>query len=148
MESKFYTHWKDVKDWRWGSFTPQEIASKGDGSLLLNFEAMDKLQHLRDILEAPVHVNSAYRDYKHNTRIGGAKNSYHLKGMAFDISLKNHTQRDVIAAGKEAGFTGFGLYTNFVHLDIGPARVWGDVIGQKQPPMVKKRNWWQRLWNL
>ena len=73
-------------------------------------------------------VNSAYRSPEHNARVGGATKSQHLSGAAFDISMANHDPEDFIAAAREAGFTGIGTYprSNFVHIDIGAARVWGE----------------------
>ena len=49
MPTKSYDHFRDFpeSDWRWPSFSPAEIASRGDGTLKLNSEAMDKLQTLQ-----------------------------------------------------------------------------------------------------
>lgn len=123
----FYVHYKDVigLDWPWKSFSPKEIACKGDGSLLVNYDAMNKLQAFRDALGVPFSPNSAYRSPAHNKAVGGSKNSYHLHGMAFDIPLSNDiTREDVHRIAKKAGFTGFGDYNTFVHIDIGGKRYW------------------------
>jgi hypothetical protein len=42
--------------------------------------------HYNDIMV----VNSGYRTEKYNMKIGGAKNSFHTKGLAIDISDKSH----------------------------------------------------------
>ncbi|HMQ41780.1 MAG TPA: D-Ala-D-Ala carboxypeptidase family metallohydrolase [Paracoccus sp. (in: a-proteobacteria)] len=126
----FYQHWRNVpaEAWRWPDFSLAEIACRGTGKLLVNAEALDRLQVLRSALGRPMIVNSAYRSPEHNARVGGAKKSQHLSGAAFDISMANHDPESFIAAAREAGFTGIGTYprSNFVHIDIGPARVWGE----------------------
>ena len=43
------------------------------------------LQPLRDILGAPVYINSGYRSKRLNARVGGVPNSRHLQGRAADI---------------------------------------------------------------
>ncbi len=52
----------------------------------------------------------------------------HLQGAAFDISMANHDPERFEAAARAIGFTGFGFYPrqNFMHIDIGRARQWGD----------------------
>ena len=39
------------------------------------------------------------------------------KTCAVDISLHNHDRRNLLGKAREAGFTGFGLGRNFIHLD-------------------------------
>lgn len=43
------------------------------------------LQCVRNIYGKPIIVNSAFRSEAVNERVGGAKGSYHLKGLAADI---------------------------------------------------------------
>lgn len=128
--TKVYAHWRDfpMGDWRWPNFSPQEVACRGTGLLMIVPEAMDKLQALRDRLGKPLIVNSAYRSLEHNTRVGGAKNSLHMKALAFDVHMGNHDPDTYIAAALAVGFKGIGTYPkqNFVHVDVRPARAnWG-----------------------
>jgi uncharacterized protein YcbK (DUF882 family) len=123
----FFEHYSLVPEviWRWYSFQPKEIASRMDGSLLINFSAMDKLQSARELANRPFYINSAYRDEMHNSMIGGSPRSYHLEGRAFDISLKNFEKDKLIKILENAGFTGFGVnYNSFVHCDDGKERRW------------------------
>lgn len=123
----YYRHYNLVsaKNWFWPNFTPKEVACKGTGELVVNFEAMDALQEFRDILGVPVKINSAYRSAAHNKKIGGAQNSYHTKAMAFDIAITKELTRDrILDAARKSGFKGIGHYNNFVHIDIGPSRTW------------------------
>ena len=86
-----YDHWRDVPldAWRWPHFSPQEIACRGTGKLLINEPALDKLQVLRDRLGKPLIVRSAYRSPEHNRAVGGATRSKHMDGAAFDIAMAN-----------------------------------------------------------
>jgi len=138
-----FKSWKDVpKDaWRWRSFSPRELACKGTGTLLINEDALDRLQVLRNKLGVPMLVTSAYRSKSHNTKVGGASNSYHMKGMAFDIRMENQNIDRFIKFAKEVGFNGIGYYPKqgFIHIDTGPARTWGipftnSVTGLPQEP--------------
>lgn len=123
----FYAHYEDVpaSAWRWPNFTPKEIASKGNGSLLVHEPSMDALQKLRDMLGRPIIINSAYRDPAHNKAVGGSKMSMHLEGKAFDIALDGHDKVYLRNKAEKAGFTGFGYYNTFLHVDTGRERFWG-----------------------
>ena len=114
----FYEHWSDVPKsaWPWHFFKPEEIASKGDGSLLVIEGALSKLEQLRTLLGRPIVILSAYRDPIHNAKVGGAPLSQHKFGKAFDIRLT--MDRDMLVrCAREAGFSGIGLYKTFVHVD-------------------------------
>lgn len=120
----------NLVDWPGGRFfSPQELACRGTGKLKINHMALAKLVRLRRMANAPMIINSAYRSPEHNARVGGAKNSRHLQGDAFDVSMANHDPEKFVAAAKAAGFTGIGWYPpkkgNFIHIDTGPARTWG-----------------------
>lgn len=114
--------------WLWKDFVPAEVDCSHCGRMGVKPDAMDALQRLRSALRRPLRINSAYRCPEHNKAVGGAKNSQHLMGTAFDISTYNmgEVERlELLDAAKEAGFTGFGFYNSFLHVDIGPSREWG-----------------------
>ena len=110
-------------------FSSSEFACK-DGTavpsaLLGNLkELAENLQVLWVELGAPITVMSGFRSISHNKKIGGAKNSYHLRAMAADIVVKGYTSDQVftkilelITAGKmKAG--GLHCYSTWVHYDI------------------------------
>ncbi len=127
MKKIEYEHWGlvPVNRWRWKYFTPKELASKGNGSIKILEHALDKLERVREQLGRPLVINSAYRDPEYNARIGGARMSRHKVGDAFDISLKGQDRHKLHRLCKDAGFTGFGLYKTFLHVDCGPRRQWG-----------------------
>lgn len=118
---RIYANWKDfpMSEWRWKNFSPQEMACRGTGKLMIDPKAMDKLQALRDLLGRPLIVNSAYRSPEHNKAVGGAKNSFHMKANAYDVRMDNHDPAEYIDAAIAVGFTGIGTYPkqNFVHVD-------------------------------
>ena len=51
-----------------------------------------------------------------------------MDGAAFDIAMANHDPVAFEAAAREVGFLGFGFYprSGFMHIDLGPARQWGE----------------------
>ena len=125
-----YSHWCDVPAaaWRWPNFSPAEIACRGTGKVLVNEAALDRLQALRDRLGKPLIVLSGYRSPEHNRAVGGAKASKHMEGIAFDVAMTNHDPEAFEEAARAAGFRGFGFYSRsgFMHIDLGPARSWGE----------------------
>ena len=111
------------------NFSLEEFKCK-DGSDIPNdvlpniIELAKNLQVLRDYLGKSITINSGYRSPKYNAKIGGVKNSQHVKGKASDIVVKGMTPKEValvieglIEKGKmKQG--GLGIYPNFTHYDI------------------------------
>lgn len=65
-------------------------------------------------------INSGYRSEQYNKQISGARNSAHILGRAFDISLKNYDleqKKEILRALYIAGFRRFGVGSSFVHVD-------------------------------
>jgi zinc D-Ala-D-Ala carboxypeptidase len=125
-----FHHFRDVPHglWRWKHFSPAEIACRGTGQLKLHPEALDRLQALRDRLGKPLIIRSAYRSPQHNHSVGDAPRSKHMDGTAFDIAMANHDPVAFAEAARAVGFLGFGTYprSGFMHIDLGPARTWGE----------------------
>lgn len=127
---KVYRTWQHfpMSEWRWPNFSPQEMASKREGELMIDEAAMDKLQKLRTILGKPLLITSAYRSEAHNRVVGGASRSQHRLAKAFDVRMDNHDPWHFEEVARTVGFTGFGHYpkSGFMHIDTGPARRWND----------------------
>lgn len=120
-------HYTEVGSWFWPNFTPKEISCKGDGLIVINKEALDALQRLRMLVGKPIIINSGYRSAAYNKAVGGAKNSYHMKGMAFDIRLTPDVKREKIHQfASSAGFNGIGDYDTFVHVDTRETKYYWD----------------------
>lgn len=83
-------------------------------------ELLEVLETIRNHFNTPVIINSGYRTPSWNTKVGGAPNSYHCKGMAADIVVKGHTTKEVaeIANRILGDHGGVIRYTNFVHVDV------------------------------
>lgn len=120
------------------SFTWREVACRDKGRTLPYGIALAQAKDAAKMMEAirsylgdrAITVNSWYRTPEYNRQVGGAKNSYHVKGMAVDFTVAGLTpaqvQRKLIAArdsGKLA-IGGIGRYKTFTHCDIGPKRTW------------------------
>lgn len=104
------------------NFKLREFACKGGSQeVKVHAELVAKLQLLRDRVGKAIVINSGYRTPEHNKRVGGVVDSYHVKGMAVDISIPSGWTVDRIAKlAKDIGFTGIGKYRTFVHLDVRP----------------------------
>lgn len=87
-------------------------------------ELAKNLQVLRDFIQKPIVINSAYRTPKYNKKVGGASNSQHLYAKASDLMVKGVTPKQLadtieilINTGKmKQG--GVGVYKTFTHYDI------------------------------
>ncbi len=86
------------------------------------------LVELASSLGRPLVLVSAHRSTEFNASVGGASESLHITRKAVDIqwgSTSSQIRMDMIQKAINAGFTGIGCYSNFLHLDIGPKRSWG-----------------------
>lgn len=82
---------------------------------------VQRLQVLRDILNAPIIVNSGCRCESYNASVGGAPNSYHIAGMAADIRTRDMAKLVELTRNWSGGMS---VYQSFIHVDIGPRRRW------------------------
>jgi uncharacterized protein YcbK (DUF882 family) len=111
------------------NFTLEEFNSKCGrdipNNVLPNILQLAKnLQVLRDAIGKSISITSGYRSPQHNKKIGGAKDSQHVKGMAADIKVSGMTPKEValvieglIEQGKmKQG--GIGIYPSWVHYDV------------------------------
>ncbi len=103
------------------NFRPYEFACKnGADTIKVDGRLIKALQKIRDYFKAPVSITSAYRTEAYNQKVGGAKNSYHVRGMAADITVTGVPNRKV-AQYASTFMSGVGLYDytgGFVHVDV------------------------------
>jgi hypothetical protein len=97
----------------------------GNGGLNRRLNGL--LNQISNHFHAPVTVVSGCRSYSHNRRIGGARESWHLRCMAADIRVQGVGLGTVYRyAASLPGRGGVGSYCrdNFIHLDVGDRREW------------------------
>ena len=96
------------------------MACSRSGKLKSDTRLLDMLEKTRRELGAPMIVNSGFRSRLHNTLIGGALRSYHVRGMAADIRATRIRPEMLISIAQKHGARGIGRYPTrgFVHLDV------------------------------
>lgn len=106
-----------------GYFNISEFDSpdeKGSGEEMKG-STLQMLDMARHLAKVPFIINSGYRTPEHNAKVGGAKNSSHLKGFAVDIACKDSATRSrMLTALMDVGFTRIGIGRNFIHVDNDP----------------------------
>jgi uncharacterized protein YcbK (DUF882 family) len=76
--------------------------------------------------DAPFRLNSGYRSPTTNASLpGAAKQSYHMRGKAMDLSHPSVKPSSVHKAAMTLWAGGVGRYSTFTHVDSGPKRRWG-----------------------
>ncbi len=99
------------------NFKVKEFACKdGSDTIKIDLEMLPILQKIRD-LGGAVTINSAYRTVAHNKNQGGARNSYHLYGQAFDIRSSKLSLDNICRIANTLGVKGIIRYSSFVHID-------------------------------
>lgn len=108
------------------NFKVKEFACKDNSDKILIDVTFVKthLQDIRTHFGKPVIVNSAYRTESYNRYVGGAKNSYHMKGRAFDISIKGVSPQEIAKYAASIGIPGVIQYNTFVHVDSRDTKYW------------------------
>jgi hypothetical protein len=62
-----------------------EVACKCGCGQIPQKVMLDKFDQIREAYGKPIHITSGFRCEKHNKKIGGSKNSNHVKGLAIDV---------------------------------------------------------------
>lgn len=109
------------------NFKVSEFRCKdGSDKILIDvYFVKNKLQAIRDHFGAPVTINSGYRTPAYNASLkDAAKNSYHMKGQAFDIVVKGHTPAEVSRYAQSLDIKGIIQYNSFVHVDSREKKYW------------------------
>lgn len=78
------------------------------------------LEKLRGEVGLPIIITSGYRCEDHNRKIGGRPHSFHLQGMAADVSVSKIHPSELGRLASEVGFDTILVYRSkwFCHLDI------------------------------
>ena len=102
-------------------FKVKEFACK-DGSQVVFIDEylVSILDILRNQIGKPVHINSGYRTPTRNKAVGGAKYSYHMRGMAADIRVNGMNAKELANKLNEIvpDECGIIVYNSWVHFDV------------------------------
>ncbi len=121
-----------TKNFKFSEFFTKSKDFEQSESHYLDDRLIQAVQWLRDLTGRRIKINSSYRTLKHNTLIGGASNSYHMKGMAVDFAFMANDNKEMITKLKNAyndpedklkssltdmGINGIIFYDTFIHID-------------------------------
>jgi len=116
---------KSEFDCKCGCEMPQELIPNVQ-------KVANQLQIIRNRVNVPIEVNSAYRCLFHNRSIGSKDTSQHVLGKASDITIQGYTPKQVANLVEELIESGdilqgaLGRYKTFTHYDIrGRKARWG-----------------------
>ena len=70
------------------------------------------LQIIRNELQLPIIVNSAYRSPEVNAKVGGVSSSYHVKGLAADIKCSDMDKLLAVLHSHLMDIDQLGIYYN------------------------------------
>lgn len=133
--------WVNTVYWADGAYIPEALDTlnhilrdwRENEVFRMDAGVIDILAATAGLLESdePFEIVSGYRTPNTNAMLrrrykGIARNSYHCKGMAVDITMKSRSVRQISRAALSLHGGGVGRYTRskFVHLDCGPVRKW------------------------
>lgn len=102
-------------------FKVKEFACKDGSQVVFIDEYLYAiLDILRQKLGKPVIITSGYRTPEWNKKCGGAKYSYHMRGMAADIRVNGITPKEIAKELNEIvpNDCGIIVYKGWVHFDV------------------------------
>lgn len=108
-----------IERWGWHlsrHFTGREFRDRREGKTIVSRHLVFGLNILRDRFGAPIRIISGYRTARSNEAVGGAKRSYHMYGLAADVS----PHQDLAMVLKLRVFSGIGTYprSGVGHVDV------------------------------
>ncbi|MCB0743079.1 MAG: peptidase M15 [Ignavibacteriae bacterium] len=107
---------KNLKYFKRSEFDSPDLKNSG---VLMSSEILNMLDNARELANIPFIITSGYRTAFHNKKIGGVKNSSHLRGLAVDIKADNSRDRFlIVCALLQVGFARIGIKDNIIHCDI------------------------------
>lgn len=107
----------DIKYFKLSEFDCPTDSGSGE-NMCLSF--LSKLDGARELAGVSFKITSGYRTPKHNTSIGGVKNSSHtnIPCNACDISTPDSsTRHKIISSLLKVGINRIGIGKNFIHCD-------------------------------
>ena len=118
---KSYLMARDANEKVGQHFKVKEFACK-DGSqvVFIDEHLVTILDILRNKIGKPIIITSGYRTPEWNAKCGGAKYSYHMRGMAVDIRVNGMSAKQIAnelnaIVPNECGII---VYKSWVHFDV------------------------------
>lgn len=102
-------------------FKVREFACRdGSQAVFIDDYLVSILDILRNEIGKPVIITSGYRTPTRNSCVGGAKYSYHMRGMAADIQVESMNTKEVAKKLDKIVPNGCGIivYNSWVHFDV------------------------------
>lgn len=102
-------------------FKVKEFACKDNSPVIFIDEYLCTiLDILRNELGKPIIITSGYRTPEWNKKCGGAKHSYHMRGMAADIRVNGISAKEIANKLNEIipNECGIIVYNGWVHFDV------------------------------
>jgi len=114
-----------------GSITfSAEVLAEGDGAgwKEIKDDVYSKLLRIVDQTGESYVVKHGYKVRKkksgRNKQVGAIAMNSHHSGYSVDITITESNRDDTIVAASRAGFTGIGVYSGHLHLDLAARRGW------------------------
>tara|TARA_R110002012_G_scaffold248443_1_gene424713 strand:- start:174 stop:608 length:435 start_codon:yes stop_codon:yes gene_type:complete len=79
------------------------------------------LQELRNMFDAPIFINSGFRNKELNQAVGSSSSSQHLKGCAADIRVSGYTPKEAVIKIINSGISYDQViceYDSWVHISV------------------------------
>ena len=79
------------------------------------------LQELRNMFDAPIFINSGFRNKELNQAVGSSSSSQHLKACAADIRVSGYTPREAVRKIVDSGISYDQViceYDSWVHISV------------------------------
>lgn len=102
-------------------FKPEEFAKCIPACCIEDMQTyfLAMLDKAREKAGVPFILNSAFRSYAHEIKMGRSGNSSHCLGVAVDIACSSSRYRlDILKALLDTGFKRIGIYSTFIHVDF------------------------------
>lgn len=126
-----------ASDFGVGKITRFRPSDLGVGWRNVSALAAYRLNQFLNALSYPARITSAWRSAAKNRDVGGASNSRHLTGEAFDVEIDDpkffsRSRLDLyLDLARQSGFKGVGLYEGerVIHVDVRSRQAgWGKVL--------------------
>lgn len=120
MEIKAYVMKEQANKKITSHFKVKEFACKDGTPIVFVDEYLAVILNIaREKIGKPIIITSGYRTVSHNAKVGGAKYSYHTRGMAADIRANSIKPKELakVLNSIVPNSCGIIVYDNWVHFD-------------------------------